>query len=160
MQPSLLDDPSQWSLTTVLCLSSESFRHGSLILLGTLVEHNQELREVRSHFNSWDYQRRLHLCKNIQLWDIKKMLKYCELLRAETAWLICLCPASGKTLIQCSYLTDVGWIKMKLCQHPVCESVLGVSSLRWSMWFHKSMSSSYSKNIAQQQTVAYMWLQC
>lgn len=83
MQPSLLDDPSQQSLTTVLCLSSESSRHGSLILLGALVEHNQELKEGRSHFNSWDYQRRLHLCKNIQLWDIK-MLKYCELLRAET----------------------------------------------------------------------------
>lgn len=57
MQPSPLEDPSEWPTGNSLVLSGfDSSWHGatgSLVLLGTRVECNQKLKEARSHFDSW-----------------------------------------------------------------------------------------------------------
>lgn len=91
-------------------------------------EHNQEFREGRSRFNSLmgRGQRRLHLSKNIQFWETRKLLKYCELLKAESVldW-----SAYANPWQNALHKVATWWMWAELkwndATDPVCESVLG-----------------------------------
>lgn len=132
---------------------SDSPRHGSTrspLLLGTQIEHNQELREASlKHFNSWGADLgRWHLTKYTQHWDSRRLLKYCELLRAGT-WLICTHPASG-TMPGTGYLLEDCGLNWNDATDRVCKSVWQGergSSLRWWMWPHKSTNTSQSNRL-------------
>lgn len=116
---------------------SDSPRHGSTrspLLLGTQIEHNQELREASlKHFNSWGADLgRWHLTKYTQHWDSRRLLKYCELLRAGT-WLICTHPASG-TMPGTGYLLDdcgLNWNEMMPQTQSVNLFGRGREALLW-----------------------------
>lgn len=146
MQPSPLDDLSG-RLVTVLC-----FR--ALILpgmepLGPSFSFGQRLSVIRSSKKQGVIS--IHGISGETSFPPKystlRRQEAVKILRAfegrNCARLVCVGPALGA--VQSRGLMNVGRIQMKRCQfkwNAGCESVLGVSSFRWSIWSHKNINSS------------------
>lgn len=87
----------------------------------------------------------------------KKLWKYCEISRAETApdWSVWAQP-----LAQSRCWMHVGWIAMKWCHRSSLWVSAGVALFEMMHVVPQKYDTSLSKNRAQQQTAAYMRIQC